>query len=152
MEIYQDYEDLLRIFNTGKVKYLLIGAFAVSYYAQPRYTKDMDIWIEPTAENAGKVYKCLSDFGAPLNKISINDLAVKGTIFQIGVEPVRIDILTDIAGLTFKKAWPNRKKSKFGKTNTYFIGLKDLISANRAAHRLQDKVDLENLMPLIKDK
>lgn len=150
MEIYQDYENLLRIFNTGKAKYLLIGAFAVSYYAQPRYTKDIDIWIEPTMENAGKVYKCLFEFGAPLNKIKMTDLTLKGTIFQIGVEPVRIDIITDIAGLTFGKAWRNRKRGRFGKTHTNFIGLKDLIIAKRAANRLQDRIDLENLLPLLK--
>jgi hypothetical protein len=152
MEIYQDYEDLLRIFNTGRVRYLLIGAFAVSYYAQPRYTKDIDIWVEPTPTNAEKVFKCLAVFGAPLNKIKMSDLSKKGTIFQIGVEPVRIDLITDINGVTFKKAWSNRKKGRFGETNTNFIGLKDLIVAKRSANRLQDRLDLENLVPLLKKR
>lgn len=146
MAQFQDYEDLLRVFNDGRVRYLLVGALAVSHYAQPRYTKDMDIWIEPARLNADRVYGCLAKYGAPMVSVTQADFTVKGTVFQIGVEPVRIDIITDIAGVKFPDAWRRRKRIPFGSTWCNVLSLDDLLRAKRASNRAQDKLDIVQLM------
>ena len=146
MEPYQDYAELLQTFNTGRVRYLMVGAWAVSHYSQPRYTKDMDIWVEPTPGNADKVFRCLFSFGASMEDVTPNDFSVKGTAFQVGVEPVRIDIITDVAGLRFTTAWRRRKRIKFGPAWANIVGLDDLVRAKRASGRPQDKLDVDQLL------
>jgi hypothetical protein len=146
MEPYQDYVELLQAFNAARVRYLLVGALAVSHYTQPRYTKDMDVWIEPTPRNAERVFRCLVKYGASMERATPKDFSVKGTVFQIGVEPVRIDVITDIAGLRFSPAWSKRKKIKFGPAWANIVGLDDLVRAKRASGRPQDKIDVEHLL------
>ena len=145
MSVNCDYEELFKILNGYRIKYLVVGAYAVMYYSEPRFTKDLDIWIIPDMNNDSNVFKALKKFGAPLRGLHPKDFADKQLIFQIGVAPVRIDIMMDVPGVSFQTAWKNRKKTKYGKTPINIIGVKDLIKAKKKARRPQDKLDIEKL-------
>ncbi len=145
MDISLDYRDLLRILNKHKVKYLVIGAYAVAFYTEPRYTKDLDIWVSNDRANAKRLHKALADFGAPLKGVSAEDFANKKMIYQIGVAPVRIDILMDASGIKFENAWKNRKKSKYGGVSINILGIKELIYSKKKAGREQDVSDIKKL-------
>ena len=110
-----------------------------------RATGDLDIWVRPTAANAQRVWEALRNFGAPLTELTIADLATPGIVFQIGLPPQRIDILTGLSGLTFDEAWPNRLEIEDGSVRYAVIGRSDLIRNKRATGRPQDLVDIENL-------
>ncbi len=145
MELSSDFKDIFKIFNKYKVKYLLIGAYAVIYYTEPRFTKDIDIWVKPDIKNAEKVYKSLSEFGAPLRNIKVNDFTNKKMIYQIGVAPVRIDIIIGTTGMKFDSAWEKRKKSFYDKVSVNIISRKDLIKIKTKLKRKQDILDIEKL-------
>ncbi len=145
MYLSSDYEDLFKTLNGYRIKYLIVGAYAVIYYTEPRYTKDLDVWIFPDLNDNQKVYGALKKFGAPLQGMTPDDFKNKKMIYQIGVAPVRIDIKMDVEGLDFKKAWKNRKKILFGKTPVCILGLKDLIQAKEKMGRPQDLLDLQKL-------
>lgn len=113
MDVCRDYEDLFKIFNSHGVKYLLVGGQAVIYYTEPRYTKDIDVWVIPEMNDPKSVFAALHEFGAPLQDISAEDFKNKKLILQIGVAPVRIDILLNVEGVSFAKAWKNRKKTRY---------------------------------------
>ncbi len=145
MNVISDYEDLFKALNAYRIKYLLVGAYAVMYYTQPRYTKDIDVWIISELNDVYKIYEALKKFGAPLKGIKPADFNDKTMIFQIGVAPVRIDIMTALPGVSSKFAWRNKKKIRYGKTSVYVLGQEDLIDAKRKAGRPQDAIDLEKL-------
>lgn len=145
-KVEKDYEELLKLFNKHKVKYCVVGAFAVAFYAIPRYTKDMDIFVAPAKDNANRILNALNEFGFGSLELSANDFSKEGKIIQLGYEPVRIDIVTSIEGCTFKQVWGNREKGKYGKENVHFIGLDDLIKNKQVSKRKQDKADLEILL------
>ena len=145
MHVYSDYEELFKILNAYRIKYLLVGAYAVMYYTQPRYTKDIDVWIIPELNDVHEIYKALRTFGAPLKGIKPEDFSDKHMILQIGVAPVRIDIMMNIPGVSYKKAWQNKKKIQYGKTKIYLLGKQDLITVKSQTGRPQDKIDVDNL-------
>jgi hypothetical protein len=145
-KIEKDYEELLKLFNKYKVKYCVVGAFAVAFYAIPRYTKDMDIFIASSKDNANRILNALNEFGFGNLELSANDFSKEGKIIQLGYEPVRIDIITSIEGCTFKQVWKHREKGKYGKENVHFIALDDLIKNKQVSKRKQDKADLEILL------
>lgn len=145
MDISSDYKDLFRTLNKRKVKYLVIGAYAVAFYAEPRYTKDIDIWISNDVANIGRLYKALVDFGAPLKGVSVVDFANKKMIYQIGVAPVRIDILMGISGIKFESAWQNRKRTFYGGIAINVLGIKELIFSKKKAGREHDILDIKKL-------
>jgi len=91
-----DFRELLSLFNGEEVRYLIVGGFALAHYGRPRYTKDLDIWIERSHDNAGRVFRALARFGAPLDTLSDRDFAEPNIAFQVGIEPLQIDLLTDI--------------------------------------------------------
>ena len=144
--VSQDYEDLFKILNAHKIKYLMVGAHAVMFYTEPRFTKDMDVWIPADLNDGERVYEALKAFGAPLKSIKPSDFKNPSTIFQIGVAPVRIDVLTHISGVSVENAWKNKIRSRYGKTPIYILGRFDLIKTKKAAGRPQDKLDLAGLM------
>lgn len=146
MELNRDYEEMLKSLNEYRVRYLLIGAYAVMYYTEPRYTKDMDIWVERSEGNIKKLYKALRNFGAPLTDISINDFMDPHMMYQIGIEPVRVNIMSDLFGIDFKKEWNNRVVSKYGSERVNIIDIKSLIMSKRKANRKQDEIDIEKLL------
>ena len=141
-----DFKDLLQSFAKHDVRYLIVGGYAVIYHAQPRYTKDLDLWLEPTAENAGKVARALREFGVPLIEITEDDFAHEGTQFMIGRPPNAIDFLTSVPGLTFASCWPNRSTTNDLGFETHYLGRENLISAKLFAGRHQDKADVEELL------
>ncbi len=141
----QNFLDLLQLFEEHKVKYLIIGGYAVSFYSEPRYTKDIDFWIECSLSNGKRLIKALDEFGAPLAAISAKDFATKGTAYTAGLPPLRFDILTRIPGALFENAFKSRTKIRIGKTNVNYISFTDLLKVKAAAGRPQDKLDLEKL-------
>jgi hypothetical protein len=145
MFVNSDFSDLLRLFNANQVKYLVIGGYALIQYAEPRYTKDLDLWISADATNAQAVYRALREFGAPLADLSAADFAQEGYFYQMGIPPVRVDILMGIPGVVFAEAWPRRMEVDFAGLVVPFISREDLIAAKRAAGRPQDLLDVEQL-------
>ncbi len=123
---------------------MIVGAFAVMKYSEPRYTMDLDIWVEATVENAERVFAALAEFGAPLSDLGVDDFASDG-FFQMGQPPVRIDIMMSVDGVTFSEAWPNRQNGDFDGIPSIFIGRDDLIVCKAAAGRPQDIVDINSI-------
>ena len=140
-----DFEELLKAFNESGVKYLVVGGHAVMLYSEPRYTKDLDLWIEASQENGTKVFQALADFGAPLSGLTAADFATEGFFYQMGIPPARVDILMSIDGVRFDEAWPNRKESALGAAPAWFIGREDLIRNKRASGRHIDLHDADLL-------
>ncbi len=145
MFINSDYSDLLRIFNANNVRYLVIGGYAVVQYAEPRYTKDLDVWISTDKVNAKAVYKALKEFGAPLEGMTEKDFSEEGYFFQMGVPPVRLDVLMGIPGVVFEDCWKRQVLVDFDGLPVRFISKPDLIIAKRASGRPQDLLDAELL-------
>lgn len=143
--INPDFSDLLRAFNAAEVRYLVVGAYAVTFHAQPRFTKDLDLWVEASSENAVRVHAALASFGAPIGDLTLEDLANAEMVYQIGVAPNRIDILMGVSGLKFREAWPRRVGSNYGDCPIQMISKTDLIRNKRAAGRPQDLIDLRAL-------
>ena len=139
-----DFKEILSTFNAHDVNYLVVGAHAVMKYAEPRFTKDLDIWVEASEENAQKVYAALAEFGAPLSNLTVADFANDG-FFQMGEPPVRIDIMMSIDGVDFTNAWPNRLEGDFDGIPAMFIGREDLLVAKNAAGRPQDLLDIASI-------
>jgi hypothetical protein len=140
-----DFSDLLSAFNARGVEYLVVGAHALAAHGHVRATKDLDVWVRPTPANAVRVLRALADFGAPLQDLSAEDLSHPGLIFQIGVPPVRIDVITAIDGVEFDAAWPEHLRAHFGSLAVPVLSRRDLIANKRASGRLQDLADLERL-------
>jgi len=135
----------LRVFNDNNVRYLVIGGYALVQYAEPRFTKDLDLWISTDAANAGAVFQALSEFGAPLQGMTEKDFAEDGYFYQMGIPPVRVDILMGIPGIQFDEAWERRNQVIFDQLPVNFISRDDLITAKRAAGRPQDIIDADLL-------
>ena len=145
MFVNSDFSDLLRIFNANCVEYMVIGGYALIHYAEPRYTKDLDLWISTDPQNAVAVYSSLRDFGAPLNGLTYKDFAEDGFFYQMGVPPVRVDILMGIPGIEFADAWKRRETVWYDDLPVFIISRQDLISAKRASGRPQDLMDADLL-------
>ncbi len=141
----RDFKDLLSAFNAQKVEYLVVGAHALASFGHVRATKDLDIWIRPAPENAKNVINALRAFGAALQDLTEDDLSKPGTVFQIGVAPIRIDVLTSIDGVDFVDAWPMRVETKFAGEPGTVISRKHFIQNKRASGRAQDLADIERL-------
>jgi predicted nucleotidyltransferase len=145
MFVNSDFSDLLQIFNTRKVKYLVIGGYAVVQYAEPRFTKDLDVLIGTDAVNAQAVYSALQEFGAPLTDLTPKDFSEEGFFFQMGVPPVRVDVLMGIPGIQFDDCWSRRLEVDFDGLKVPFISKQDLIASKLAAGRPQDLLDIDLL-------
>ena len=144
--MYPDFKELLSVLNAHRVKYLVVGAYAVSIHAQPRATKDIDILVKADAENAKAVFAALAKFGAPLQGLTAADFAEPGPFFRMGREPVGVDILTKIPGVDFDAAWERRVEDVVDPAaglKASFISRDDLIAAKLAAARPQDLADVE---------
>ncbi len=145
MFVNSDFSDLLRIFDDHNVRYMVIGGYAVVQYAEPRFTKDLDILISTDTKNADAVYNSLKEFGAPLAGLTPKDFAEEGFFFQMGVPPIRVDVLMGIPGIKFDECWDRRIEVDFDGLNVIFISKKDLILSKRAAGRPQDLIDADLL-------
>jgi hypothetical protein len=143
--VHSDFSDLLATFNAHSVEYLVVGAHALAAHGHVRATKDLDVWIRPSAENAPRALRALAAFGAPLQDLSEQDLAGAGLIFQIGVPPVRIDVITSIDGVEFSEAWADRIQANLGDIPVPVLSRHHLIANKKASGRLQDLADVERL-------
>lgn len=144
--MYPDFKELLSALNEHRVKYLVVGAYAVAIHAQPRATKDLDILVRAGAENAKAVFAALARFGAPLQGLTAADFAEPGPFFRMGREPVGIDILTAVVGVDFDAAWERRVEDVIDPATglkANFISRDDLIAAKLASGRLQDLADVD---------
>lgn len=141
METIQDFEDMLFLLNNHGVRYLIIGGLAFIYHAKPRYTKDIDIWVDPLPENVKKVNKALVEFGSP-HLLTPNK---PEEILQIGVEPDRIDILQHLEGLTFSAAWKDRITDNYGDISVNWINLDNLIRVKELIDNPRHKEDVKIL-------
>lgn len=144
----EDYKDLLHVFTDEKVKYLLVGAYALAAHGYPRATMDIDIWVKPDAENSAKVLRALERFGAPLDSLSPHDLESDDTVFQIGVAPRRIDIITGVSGLDFEATFANATEVRIDDITLRIPSTADLIRNKRASGRTRDLADAEALEEL----
>ena len=140
-----DFKDLLRILGEYDVRYLVAGGYAVIHHSQPRYTKDIDIWLEPEPTNARKLMRAFLIFGIPMHGVTESDFATPGTQFNLGVAPCEIECLTTIPGLEFASAWKNKVTSTENDFPVHYLGKSDFILAKQTAGRLQDLADIEEL-------
>jgi hypothetical protein len=148
MRIENDFKEFIALLNRHDVRYLIVGGFAFSFHAEPRFTKDIDFFIEGSAENADRVLKALADFGFSDLDLTKDDFIKPGEVVQLGVEPVRIDIMTSASGIDFASAWKNRVEGKYGDTKAFFISKADLIHNKAAIGRKQDLSDIEKLQKI----
>jgi len=148
----EDYRDMLRALSDEKVRYLLIGAYALAAHGYPRATMDIDIWIMPSPENAEAVLRALQRFGTPLRNLAREDLQKNDTVFQIGVAPRRIDIITTASGLQFEDAFSHSILVEIDGIEVHIPSLADLIRNKRASGRTKDIADAEALEELNSSK
>ena len=134
----QDFRDLLAAFNAHHVEHLVVGAHALAAHGYVRATKDLDVWVRPEPKNARRTLEALAAFGAPLHDLTEHDLSNPGLTFQIGLPPVRIDVITAIDGVEFADAWPARLHTRFGGEPVDVLSIRDLIATKKACGRLQD--------------
>ena len=140
-----DFKELLTILNACQVSYLVVGGYAYIYYAEPRYTKDIDLWILPSLENAIRLRQALLQFGGWVEGMTLEHFTTERTMFQIGLPPCRVDFLTSIPGLEFDSAYAARKVADIDGLAVPLIALTDLITAKRASGREQDLRDVAGL-------
>ena len=143
MKVSKDFKEFIELLNKNNVNYLLVGGYAVGYHSRPRYTEDIDIWIEPSLENAKKIIHVLNKFGFTGVSVSIEELIQPEKIIQLGLPPQRIDILTSIDGVNFNEAWERRIVDSFGDIPVFIISLKDLIKNKSSSGRIKDLQDIE---------
>src|SRR5450755_2182304 len=135
MQSNSDFEEILLAFNAAGVKYLVVGAYAVAAHSRPRATGDIDLWVEASVENARRVFRALAAFGAPMERVDEQTFYEPDIVFQMGVPPIRVDVLTAIDGISFDEAWPNRVASTVGNVATQVLGRADLIRNKKASGR-----------------
>ena len=145
MNLNTDFKNFIKLLNKNSIKYLLVGGYAVAYYGYPRYTKDIDIWIECSKDNAEKILNIFDEFGFKKSELNISDFTTEGNIVQLGYPPCRIDILTSIDGVFFEDCFKNKNVAIIDEIDINIINLKDLIKNKKASGRYQDLADLEKL-------
>ena len=141
----QDFRDFLKLLNSKKIKYLLIGGYAVGYYGYPRATADMDIWIAVNKENAKKMIQVINDFGMNTPELTESIFLEPGKMIRMGYPPIRIEIVTEVSGIKFAQCYPRRKKVKIDGVKVKIISRDDLLKNKKASGRHKDLDDLENL-------
>ena len=143
--MYPDFKELLALLNKHKVKYLVIGGYAVIHHSRPRYTGDLDVWVEASEANAERIVMVLQDFGFPPQAVSIAMITEQQKIIRMGFEPMRLELFTKIPGVEFSDCYPRHQIVKIGRLNVPFIGLSDLKRNKQASGRPKDLQDLEEL-------
>ncbi|MBW1893163.1 MAG: nucleotidyltransferase [Deltaproteobacteria bacterium] len=145
MEVQKDFKELLELFNAHKVKYLIVGGYALAYHGAPRYTGDIDVFVKPDKENALCILKALNEFGFGSAGLKEEDFKSPNKVVQLGYPPVRIDIITSISGVSWDEAFREREKGKYGEITVHYIGRDHYILNKRASGRRKDLADLEAL-------
>jgi hypothetical protein len=142
-----DFRDMLSALSAAKAEYLVVGAYALAAHGFPRATGDIDLWVRPTKENATRVWEAITAFGTPASRITVEDFSTLHIVYQIGVAPRRIDILTSISGVEFDRAWEDRISIELDGLTVPVIGREHLLANKRASGRPKDLADVETLDP-----
>jgi hypothetical protein len=145
MEVQKDFAELLELFGNRKIESVVVGAYALAFYGAPRFTGDIDILVRPTSENASKIAAALDDFGFASLGLKAEDFEEAGHVVQLGVPPVRIDLVTSLTGVTWEEAWEGKESGKYGDVDVYYLGREQLVQNKRALGRKKDLADLEAL-------
>lgn len=143
MEVQQDFRDLLTLFNAHGVDYIIVGAYALAYHGAPRYTGDMDVLVRPDLENARHILDALVEFGFGSLGLTEEDFAAPDRIIQLGVAPIRVDIVTSLTGVSWEEAKAGRVAGPYGDLEVYYLGKEQFILNKRAIRRKKDLADLE---------
>ncbi|KQC10037.1 MAG: hypothetical protein APR62_02205 [Smithella sp. SDB] len=145
MEAQKDFKELLELFNGHKVEYMIVGAYALAFYGAPRFTAGIDIFVNPSPGNAKKILSALADFGFSSLNLTIEDFRKPNSVVQLGVPPVRIDIITSLTGVTWEDADKGKQEGLYGDVPVHFLGKEQYITNKRATGRKKDLADLESL-------
>jgi len=145
MEVQKDFRELLALFNEHRVEYVIVGGYALAFYGAPRYTGDIDILIHPDTANAHRILAALDEFGFGFVELTAADFQKPENVIQLGVPPVRVDIITSLTGVSWEDACAGRIKGKYGDIPVYYIGRNQFIANKRAVGRKKDLADLEAL-------
>jgi hypothetical protein len=145
MVLNKDFREFIALLNKNKVKYLIVGGYAVAFHGHPRYTKDIDIWLWIDKSNAENIINALHEFGFNLPGLTQEDFLKKGNVIQLGYPPNRIDLLTEVSGLDFTTVYPDKIEVVIDKVTLNFIDIENLKTNKKASGRYQDLADLENL-------
>jgi hypothetical protein len=145
MEVCRDFKELFESFNANEVEYVIVGGYALAHHGTPRYTRDIDLYVNPTPANAKRIMAALDQFGFGNIGPKQEDFQQPGQMIQLGYPPVRVDLITSIAGVTWEQAAEGRSRGEYGGEPVSFLGRQDLIASKRAAGRPQDLVDAEKL-------
>jgi hypothetical protein len=143
MEEQKDFKELLGLFNKNKVKYAIVGAYALAFHGCPRYTGDLDVLVKADPSNAKNILKSIKGFGFKSLKLRAEDFTSEKQVIQLGMPPIRIDLLTSLTGVTWKQISSTRVKGKYGNVPVYFIGKKQLVANKKALGRYKDLADIE---------
>ncbi|MBC8329335.1 MAG: nucleotidyl transferase AbiEii/AbiGii toxin family protein [Planctomycetes bacterium] len=145
MEVQPDFRDLLVLFRKHEVEYLIVGGYALAFHGAPRFTGDIDLLVRPDAENARRILAALADFGFESSDLSADDFQETEHVIQLGVPPVRIDLLTSISGVTWVEAEAGKAAGEYGDVSVYYLGREAFVANKRASGRQKDLADLEAL-------
>lgn len=141
-----DFTAMLSALCDAEVRFLVVGAYALAWYGHPRATRDLDLWVEASPDNAGRLMTALHAFGAPTENINVHDFSRPGSVLQVGVAPVRVDVLTALDGLDFGRAWEHRETGEMDGLRLNFLSRDDFVRNKRAVGRVQDLADIERLL------
>jgi hypothetical protein len=145
MEIQKDFKELLELFNAHKVEYIVVGGYALAFHGAPRFTGDIDLLVKPDSKNAQRILAALNEFGFGSLNLCQSDFIRMGNVIQLGVPPVRIDIMTSLTGVDWEKAQAGKVAGDYGGTKVYFLGRKEFITNKKTLGRKRDLADLEAL-------
>lgn len=145
MEIQSDFKEVLELFNSHKVEYLIIGAYALAFHGAPRYTGDIGLFVNPDSSNANRIVNALGEFGFDSLGLKAEDFTKPGQIIQLGVPPTRIDIITSISGVLWQEAESGKTPGRCGGIPVNFVGREQFIANKRTTGRKKDIADLESL-------
>lgn len=141
----KDFKEFVQLLIANKVDYLIVGGYAVGFHGYPRYTGDLDIWLNQTLPNSKKILQCVNEFGFSSVGLTVEDFMKKGSVIQLGYPPLRIDILSQIDGVHFEECFKNKVEVEIDELKVNFISYHDLIKNKKATGRHRDLDDLENL-------
>ena len=145
MEVQKDFREFLALLNEHEVDFMIVGGYALAFHGAPRYTGDIDVYIKPDRENAQRIIKVLEEFGFSSLELSIEDFQNEDNVVQLGLPPVRIDIITSISGVTWKEAESSKEPGKYGSVSIFYIGKNQYVANKRAIGRTKDIADIEAL-------
>lgn len=145
MEVHPDFRDLLALLNEHEVEYLIVGGYALAFHGVPRFTGDIDVFVRPEPKNAKRILDALSDFGFQFSNLNVDDFLSPDKVIQLGLPPVRIDLLTSISGVSWEEAQAHKEPGVFGDVPVSYIGRNEFVANKRASARMKDLADLEAL-------